>query len=640
MSQNDPTLQENQTDGASTSGDAANRSQENLVENTAVPGQEPTATEAGGPSSSTPPDRVEPTPKPVESEQGAEEATSVPVQDQPAEEGGQLNEPSLSEPQPAPSTPAEPPVSPPASTTPTGESLGASAEASGITAAAAESVSVPAASEQASTEVPTAMPESSGEVASASTEGTERPRVTLDRSADDTAKAVPTLSPEETAAVDQQMAEAGVGRATGPVTGVEIPRTAELDAAMERELEEALAKPSAPPESVSVETGSGEAAQPVSIETLEVGTRLKGTVQVVTEETVFVDLGLRSPGMVPTRQFGEGKKPEVGHPIEVVVDAVDAGAGTLTVSLPKARRKPAGNWDAVAKGQVVDAMVTKTNKGGLEVTVSSLRGFLPASQVDLGFVENLEAYVGQKLTCVITEVNPQKRNLVLSRRAHLQMERKEKEKELWDKLAPGQQLEGTVKTIKDYGAFVDLGGVDGFLHVGEISWNRISHPRDVLSVGQSIQVSILKIDPETRKIGLGLKQLQANPWSNIEGRYPVGATVSGKVTRTTDFGAFIELEEGVEGLIHISELDHRRVGRVTEVINEGDQVDVKVLAVEPSRKRISLSLKALKSKPEPAKEQEPEVPAYERKRKGPLRGGRETHRGGSGGLFGNPDDYR
>src|SRR5687768_1596922 len=152
-------------------------------------------------------------------------------------------------------------------------------------------------------------------------------------------------------------------------------------------------------------------------------------------------------------------------------------------------------------------MVAKTNKGGLEVTIGGLRGFLPASQVDLAFVENLEGYVGQKLTCVITEVNPQKRNLVLSRRAYLQTERQEKEKELWQTLSVGQSMTGTVKTIKDYGAFIDLGGVDGFLHVGEISWNRINHPSDMLKVGDSIQVKVLKLDAEARKIGLGMKQL-------------------------------------------------------------------------------------------------------------------------------------
>ena len=377
--------------------------------------------------------------------------------------------------------------------------------------------------------------------------------------------------------------------------------------------------------------------QPLDIESLEPGKRLKGTIQTVGEEDVFVDLGLRSPGVIQKRQFSEEKPPEVGQKIDVIVDTVDLAEGTVAVSLPRGKRKPAGNWDAVQKGQVVDALVTKTNKGGLEVTVSSLRGFLPASQVDMGFVENLESYVGQKLTCVITEVNPQKRNLVLSRRALLQQERAEREQEQWKDLAVGQTLSGTVKTIKDYGAFIDLGGVDGFLHVGEMSWNRINHPTELVKVGDVVEVKILKLEPETKKIGLGMKQMQANPWTHAEQKYPVGSTVSGKVTRVTEFGAFVEIERGVEGLIHISELDHKRVGRVQEVVNEGNQIDAKVLAVEPNRKRISLSMKALKSKPEAAAP--PPVEPYERKHKGPLKGGKEAPQSG-GGLFGNPGDFR
>ncbi|MDQ3330096.1 MAG: S1 RNA-binding domain-containing protein [Planctomycetota bacterium] len=427
-------------------------------------------------------------------------------------------------------------------------------------------------------------------------------------------------------------------RPPAAVTGVEIPRAAELDPQMEAELAAAMAE-NPLSAMINEKTEGGAPARPVDIESLQPGTRLKGTIQQISEETVFVELGLRSPGMIQSRQFSAEKPAEVGKQIDVVVDSVDVNEGTVLVSLPKARRKPAGNWDAVSQGQIVDAMVSKTNKGGLEITVSGLRGFMPASQVDLGFVENLDSYVGQKLTCVITEVNPQKRNLVVSRRAFLQQERQEKEKELWEELSVGQAMTGTVKTIKDYGAFVDLGGVDGFLHVGEISWNRVNHPNDVLKVGDQIQVKILKLDKESHKIGLGLKQMQQNPWASIEQRYPVGMTVSGKVTRTTEFGAFVELEQGVEGLIHISELDHRRVGRVTEVVKEGDQVDAKVLAVEPNRKRISLSLKALKSKPEPA----PAAPVeqYERKNKGPLRGGREGDvEKRSTGLFGNPEDFK
>ncbi|MGC1274859.1 MAG: S1 RNA-binding domain-containing protein, partial [Planctomycetaceae bacterium] len=472
----------------------------------------------------------------------------------------------------------------------------------------------------------------------------ERPRVTLKPSGSEDAKPVPSLQSDEPA-----VPASGAGapppeapRPTAPpppVTGVEIPRSAELDPAIEAELTAAMAE-NPLSAMINENTPGAGPGQPVDIETIQPGTRLKGTIQTVSEETVFVDLGLRSPGMIQTRQFPAEKPPEAGQAVEVVVDRVDAAEGTLLVSLPKARRKPAGNWDAVAQGQVVDAMVTKTNKGGLEVTISSLRGFLPASQVDLGFVENLESYVGQKLTCMITEVNPQKRNLVVSRRAFLQQERQEKEKELWQQLQVNESLAGTVKTIKDYGAFVDLGGIDGFLHVGEISWNRISHPGDVLKVGDVIQVRILKLDPESKKIGLGMKQLQQNPWGSIDQKYPVGSTVAGRVTRTTDFGAFVELEQGVEGLIHISELEHHRVGRVTDVVKEGDHIDAKVLAVEPSRKRISLSLKALKNKPEPEAPAASDVESYDRRRKEPLRGGKESERGGNGGLFGNPDDFR
>lgn len=472
----------------------------------------------------------------------------------------------------------------------------------------------------------------------------ERPRVTLNPTGSQDARPIPSLqgdepsaSPREFPNVEDQVPPEAPRAPDQPMilTGVEIPRSAELDPQMEAELTAAMADN---PLSAMINQKAAAAGppQPIDVESLQPGTRLKGKIQHVGEETVFVDLGMRSPGMIQARQFTPEKPAEVGQEIEVVVDNVDVGEGSINVSLPKARRKTGGNWDAVAQGQIVDAMVSKTNKGGLEVTVGGLRGFLPASQVDLGFVENLESYVGQKLTCVVTEVNPQKRNLVLSRRSFLQQERKEKEKEVWQHLAAGQELDGTVKTIKDYGAFVDLGGVDGFLHVGEISWNRIGHPSEVIKPGDVIRVRILKIDPESKKIGLGMKQLAQNPWGSIDQKYPVGSTVSGRVTRTTDFGAFVELEQGVEGLIHISELEHRRVGRVTDIVKEGDQIEAKVLAVEPSRKRISLSLKALKNKPEPEFAQAPAP--YERKNKGPLRGGRETQ--GGSGLFGNPDDFR
>jgi small subunit ribosomal protein S1 len=275
----------------------------------------------------------------------------------------------------------------------------------------------------------------------------------------------------------------------------------------------------------------------------------------------------------------------------------------------------------------------------LEVNVSNLRGFMPAGQVDLVYCSNLEQFVGQKLRVKVLEVNAAKKNLVVSRRSFLEIAAAEAREEAWKHLQVGMKLSGRVKTVKDYGAFVDIGGVDGLLHVSEISWNRIGHPKEVLSEGQQIEVVILGIDREKSKISLGMKQLQSSPWHNIAERFPPESVVHGKVTKTTEFGAFVQLEAGVEGMIHISELDHKRVHRVTDVVQVGKEIEVKILSVDPSKKRIALSLKALSARPEaPAKKSDEDLAPsggalYERKRKEPLRGG-GTESGGL--LFGNP----
>lgn len=653
MSPNDPTLQENQAAEPSVRTDDNSRPASNSSENERAPQPiaESRPAETGSPPQVA--DADVPAPSSSGDQAGAEAVSASPATESMTEIVATTTPPTViatTEEIPASDSETAGPVGVSAENPgpETSDAANAGGQETTVDTSAAETPATPAPAGEIDGEPESSVSESPVAVAPTSDSGDSttsetnttgeqtsgevpaKPRVTLDRTA--------TEAEAEGAAEAAMQSLAGQG---APAGKIEIPRSAELDPAMEQELERALSGPTgaATDEAIPGEPGS-TTTELIDIESLEAGSRLKGTVHVVTAETIFVDLGLRSPGMMPTRQLPDGKTLEAGQEIEVIVDKVDVSAGTLTVTLPHAKRKAAGNWDAVTKGQIVDAMVTKTNKGGLEVTVSHLRGFLPASQVDMGFVEDLETFVGQKVTCVITEVNPQKRNLVLSRRAYLHQERREKEKELWQSLEKGQNHTGTVKTIKNYGAFVDVGGVDGFLHVGDISWNRISHPSDILVVGQSIEVTILKLDPESRKIGLGMKQLQDNPWSNVQERYPLGATVNGKVTRCTEFGAFIALEEGVEGLIHISELDHRRVGRVTEVVNVGDEVDVKVLAVEPKRRRIGLSLKALKDKPEPAKSDVPEKPAYERKHKGPLRGGREGQEGGAAGLFGNPDDFR
>ena len=341
------------------------------------------------------------------------------------------------------------------------------------------------------------------------------------------------------------------------------------------------------------------------------------------------------------RQFGSKPLPAEGAELEVVVDRVDEEEGLILANLPRAAtRVSSGDWSSVAVGQVVECMVTKTNKGGLEVSVSNLRGFLPASQVEMGFVADLEVYVGQKVRAKVIEVKPERRRLVLSRRAVLAEERAEAEKKLLAELEPDQVRTGRVKTIKDYGAFIDLGGTDGFLPISQMSWVRIEHPSELISEGQEVEVKVLSVDQESKKISLGMRQLAPNPWKTVEDKYPKGSTTQGRVTRTETFGAFVELEPGVEGLVHISELDYRRVKRVTEVLNVGDTTQVQVLDVDPRKKRISLSVKALKEKPEPAKDEDlspGKGQPYERRRKGPLKGG--TGEELAGGLFGNPNDF-
>jgi predicted RNA-binding protein with RPS1 domain len=432
------------------------------------------------------------------------------------------------------------------------------------------------------------------------------------------------------------VAEAIVTPSAAPVSLP--PKHAPLESSLEAEIDAALAETLKG--SPAGAGPAGRAPVPPSEEELQSGTQLKAKVQSVTSENVLCDVGYRAPAIVPLKQFPQGKHPRVGEEFLVIAERFDAESGVIQANLPKATRRAKGNWDELSVGQVVDCYVNKTNKGGLEVTVSNLRGFLPASQVDLGFVQSLESYVGQKFPVQITEVNAAKRNLVVSRRALLIQERKQAAEAFWQNVEVGQQYTGTVKTIKDYGAFVDLGGVDGFLHVGEMSWTRIKHPSDILREGQTIDVVILSLDREKQKIGLGMRQLSQNPWNTAADKYAVGRTVSGRVTRVTDFGAFVELEPGVEGLIHISELDHRRVKRVADVVNVGQEVQAQVLEVAPERQRISLSLKALKEKPEEPKDED-RAPSkgetYERKRKEPLRGG--TGSGHSGGLFGNPGDF-
>src|SRR5262245_10931624 len=283
----------------------------------------------------------------------------------------------------------------------------------------------------------------------------------------------------------------------------------------------------------------------------------QGKVISVHGKDVFVDVpGGRSQGVLPLEQFPDGP-PQPGTVVDISIEGYDAANGLLILT----RRGAAvtADWSSVAEGMVVEARVVETNKGGLTVDINGIRGFMPISQIDLYRVEKPEDYVNQRLLCVVTEVKPDERNLVVSRRDLLEKQRAEQRDKMWEQLAEGQIYTGTVRSVRDFGAFVDIGGVDGLLHVSEISWKRVQDASQVLQPGQTVKVAVLKADREHKKISLTLKGLEANPWDTIEQRLPVSLTLLGTVTRTTDFGAFVELEPGIEGLIHISELARQRV---------------------------------------------------------------------------------
>jgi small subunit ribosomal protein S1 len=309
-------------------------------------------------------------------------------------------------------------------------------------------------------------------------------------------------------------------------------------------------------------------------------TQLVGRIVGVHRDSVFVDVGRQHQGIVPLRQFEE--PPAVGTDLEVVVSRFDADEGLYTLSVPGGSVS-IGDWSQVSEGLVVDARITGHNKGGLECEVSQLRGFIPASQVALYRVEDFSQFVGEK--------------------------KEASREQLLAELAPGQTREGVVRSLQPFGAFVDLGGVDGLIHVSQISWTRVNHPNEVLELGQHVQVRILKIDPETHKIALGLKDLQDNPWNQATSKFPPRSTVHGRVTKLMEFGAFVEIEPGIEGLVHISELDHKRVFRVSDVLQVGQEVDAQILNVDVESRRISLSIKALKAMAAPLKVEEPEVEA-------------------------------
>jgi len=353
--------------------------------------------------------------------------------------------------------------------------------------------------------------------------------------------------------------------------------------------------------------------------------RKKGKVLSVRGGDVFVDVpGGRSQGVLPAAQFAEGP-PAPGTEVEVHIEGYDPANGLLLLSRQGAAVE--ADWSSVAVGMTVEARVTATNKGGLSVDVNGIRGFMPISQIDLYRVENAEQFVNQRLRCLVTEVNKEEHNLIVSRRALLEKEREEARAKLWQELAEGQVRSGVVRSVREFGAFVDLGGVDGLLHISEMSWARVKDPVEVVQPGQTVKVIVLKLDRDRRKVSLGLKQLTASPWDQAEAKYPVNHIVTGRITHLMDFGAFVELTPGIEGLIHISELSPQRVRRVGDIVQPGQEVQVMVLRVDPAQRKISLSLKAaLPEQPEAPEEDEDEAEVKpSRPRNINLRGGLGDH---------------
>jgi small subunit ribosomal protein S1 len=329
----------------------------------------------------------------------------------------------------------------------------------------------------------------------------------------------------------------------------------------------------------------------------EAGGRKKGRVISIHGGDVFVDVpGGRSQGFLPITQFDT--PPKVGDEVEFSVEGYDAANGVLRLTRSGAAQRV--DWSSVQIGQTVEARVTGTNKGGLSVEVNGIRGFMPIGQIDMYRVENVEQYVNQKIICMVAEVVPEERNLVVSRKALLERERERLREKFWAEVEEGQVLKGTVRGIQPFGAFVDLGGADGLLPVSEISWARVGSPSDILSIGQQVEVKVKRVDRTARKLSLSLKDLVASPWDTLSQRFPVGSQVTVKVTRITDFGAFAEVEPGVEGLIHVSEMVLGRGGRIRDRVQEGKDVEVQILSIDKDARRMSLSMKAIEAAKEKA----------------------------------------
>jgi len=323
-----------------------------------------------------------------------------------------------------------------------------------------------------------------------------------------------------------------------------------------------------------------------------------GKVVRIDKDEVLVDIGYKSEGVIPSHELSIRKsvdaseEVELGEEVDALVLTKEDQDGRLILSKKRARFEKA--WrrieGAAESGEPVEGTVIEVVKGGLIIDLG-VRGFLPASLVDIRRVQNLDDFLGQKIECKVIELNRSRNNVVLSRRAVLEEERKEVRQQILDRLQPGQVVEGAISNIVDFGAFVDLDGIDGLIHISELSWSHVNHPSEILNIGDVVPVKVLDIDRDRQRISLGLKQTQEDPWQRVMDTYSVGDVLEGKVTKVVSFGAFVEILDGVEGLVHISELAQHHVENPREVVSQGDSVKAKIIEVDAERRRLSLSLK-------------------------------------------------
>jgi small subunit ribosomal protein S1 len=340
-----------------------------------------------------------------------------------------------------------------------------------------------------------------------------------------------------------------------------------------------------------------------SLKTLEEGQILRGIVVDITPDHVTVDVGYKSEGQIPMQEFLKRDKKvdvKIGDRIVVLLEKMESEEGLLTLSKEKADKIKV--WKEISRscreGEVIEGEIVGKVKGGLSVDIGHIQAFLPGSQIDLKPIRNLDALVGQRLRFKVIKFNRKRNNIVLSRRVLLDEERRQLREETLKVLKEGDVVEGMVKNLTDYGAFIDLGGMDGLLHITDISWGRIGHPSEKLSIGDRIKVKVLHFDREKEKVSLGLKQAIPDPWETVPRRYPVGSRLKGKVINVTDYGVFIELEDGVEGLVHISELTwNKKMKHPSKVAHIGDTVEVMVLDCDPAKRRISLGMKQIEPNP-------------------------------------------